>query len=76
MIIYTKLQQIPGELKIYKSKDKGSENYLNRFPVSKNLGLKIGFPVMITKNLNEHLVNGTRGTITNLNVKNVDVKLK
>lgn len=76
MIIYTKLQQIPGELKIYKSKDKGSEYYWNRFPVSKNLGLKIGFPVMITKNLNEHLVNGTRGTITNLNVKNVDVKLK
>lgn len=76
MIIYTKLQQIPGELNIYKSKDKGSESYLNRFPVSKNLGLKIGFPVMITKNLNEHLVNGTRGTITNLNVKNVDVKLK
>lgn len=76
MIIYTKLQQIPGELKIYKSKDKGSEYYSNRFPVSKTLGLKIGFPVMITKNLNEHLVNGTRGTITNLNVKNVDVKLK
>lgn len=31
---------------------------------------------MITKNLNEHLVNGIRGTITNLNEDSVDVKFE
>lgn len=50
MFNYLKLQQIPGELKIYKTKDEGSEGFL-----SKNVGLKIGCPVMITKNLSEHL---------------------
>lgn len=40
------------------------------------MGFKIGCLVMIIKNLNEYLVNGICGIIINLNVKNVDVKLK
>lgn len=40
IFVYTKLQQIPSE-KIYKSNDKGSEYNLNRFYVSKNLGLRL-----------------------------------
>lgn len=36
---YNYLQNLPGELKIFKAKDEGSEHYLNKFLAPKNLRL-------------------------------------
>lgn len=54
---YNKIQNLPGELKLYKAKDEGSEHYLQKFMAPKNLGLKLGCPVMLLKNLTNLLVN-------------------
>ena len=71
---YNKIQNLPGELKLYKAKDEGSEHYLQKFMAPKNLGLKLGCPVMILKNLTNLLVNGLHGTVTKLDADSVDVK--
>lgn len=47
---YNNLQNLPGELKIFKAKDEGSEHYLNKFLAPKNLVLKTGCPVMLVRN--------------------------
>ena len=71
---YNKLQNLPGELKIYKARDEGSCHYLNKFLAPKNLGLKVGCPVMLVRNLSDSLVNGLRGTVSQLMSDSVDVK--
>lgn len=60
---YNNLQNLPGELKLFKAKDERSEHYLNKFLAAKNLGLKTGCPVMLVRNLSDTLVNGLRGTV-------------
>lgn len=47
---YNNLQNLPGELKIFKAKDEGSKHYLNKFLAPKNLVLKTGCPVMLVRN--------------------------
>lgn len=70
---YNKVKELPGELRVYKATDEGSEHYLNRLLAPKNLGLKVGCPVMLVKNINDSLVNGIRGTVLKLYDKSVDV---
>ena len=70
---HNKLQNLPGELKVYTSTDEGSHHYLAKFLTPKNLGLKLGCPVMLVKNLSDMLVNGLRGNVTKLNPDSVDV---
>ncbi|XP_061167824.1 uncharacterized protein LOC133176769 [Saccostrea echinata] len=71
---YNKLQNLPGELKLYKSRDEGSNHYLSKFLAPKNLGLKVGCPVMLVRNLSDSLVNGLCGTVVQLMSDSVDVK--
>ncbi|CAG2187271.1 unnamed protein product [Mytilus edulis] len=67
-------QSLQGDLKVYVSQDEGSQHYLSKFLEPKNLGLKLGCPVMLIKNLNDILVNGLCGTVTKLNTDSVEVK--
>ncbi|CAG2226885.1 PIF1 [Mytilus edulis] len=71
---YNKIQSLQGDLKVYVSQDEGSQHYLSKFLAPKNLGLKLGCPVMLIKNLNDILVNGLCGTVTKLNTDSVEVK--
>ncbi|CAG2206493.1 PIF1 [Mytilus edulis] len=76
MFNYNKLNQIQGELQTYHSVDEGSAHYINKFLAPKNLGLKVGCPVMLIKNLSDVLVNGVRGIAVQLHNKSVDVNFK
>ncbi|CAC5396937.1 PIF1 [Mytilus coruscus] len=71
---YNKIQSLQGDLKVYASQDEGSQHYLSKFLAPKNLGLKLGCPVMLIKNLNDILVNGLCGTVTKLSADSVEVK--
>ncbi|CAG2187273.1 PIF1 [Mytilus edulis] len=71
---YNKIQSLQGDLKVYASPDEGSQHYLSKFLAPKNLGLKLGCPVMLIKSLNDILVNGLCGTVTKLNTDSVEVK--
>lgn len=71
---YNKLQKLTGELKVYKASDEGSEHYLSKFLAPKNLGVKVGCPVILVKNLTNSLVNGLSGTVSQLNTDSVDLK--
>jgi ATP-dependent exoDNAse (exonuclease V) alpha subunit len=73
---YTKIQTVAGELKIYKSVDEGSNYYLDKYLAPNNLGLKVGCPVMLLKNLSNVLVNGLRGIVFQMNPESVDVKFE
>ena len=73
---YTKIQTVAGELKIYKSVDEGSNYYLDKFLAPKNLGLKVGCPVMLLKNRSNVLVNGLREIELQMNPESVDVKFE
>jgi ATP-dependent DNA helicase PIF1 len=73
MYNYTKIQNLPGDTVIFKSKDEGSTYYLDKLLVPKNIGLKIACPVILLKNLSNELVNGLRGTVINLKKDCVDV---
>jgi hypothetical protein len=53
---YNKLNQIPGHLSVYHAVDEGSEHYINRFLVPKHLGVKVGCPVMLIKNVSDVLL--------------------
>ena len=71
---YNKLETLPGELKVYQSVDEGSSHYLAKFMAPKNLGIKVGCPVMLVKNLSDTLVNGLQGTVIKTFEESVDVK--
>lgn len=71
---YNKLQKLTGELKVYKASDEGSEHYLSKFLAPKHLGVKVGCPVILVKNLTNSLVNGLSGTVSQLNTDSVDLK--
>lgn len=46
--------------------DEGDFHYINKFLALRNLGLKIGCPVMLLVNLTEELVNGKVGKVSNI----------
>ncbi|WP_143556154.1 hypothetical protein, partial [Solemya velum gill symbiont] len=52
---YNKLLNLTGELKVYKAHDEGDQHYLSKMIAPKNLGLKVGCPVMLLKNLTDSL---------------------
>ena len=67
------LMDMPGEKQVYSSIDEGDVSKLEKIPVSRQLHLKIGCPVMLLKNLSGKLVNGLRGTVTALSNNCVSV---
>ncbi|XP_063406721.1 uncharacterized protein LOC134690660 [Mytilus trossulus] len=69
----TKLMDLPGDYTVYNSIDEGQISKLEKSPVTKQLHLKIGCPVMLLKNLNKKLVNGLRGSVSSLSDKCVTV---
>ena len=73
---YNKLNQIPGHLSVYHAVDEGSEHYLNRFLTPKHLGVKVGCPVILIKNISDVLLNGIRSTVTNVYEKSVAVNFE
>lgn len=73
---YKKVQAMTGNLKLYIAKDEGSKYFLDKFLAPKHLGLELGCPVMLLKNINDTLVNGLRGTVTDMFEDSVDVKFE
>lgn len=62
----SKLFDFPGEAKCYAAEDSGKKKYLNNMPVPEILYLKLNCPVLLLKNLSDHLVNGLKGKVTGL----------
>ena len=61
------LDKLEGELRVFTSKDKGSEALLNRETnANKKLALKEGAKVMCTFNISKNVKNGTTGTVVDL----------
>ncbi len=73
----SELGKLPGEMKKYYSDDDGCEPHLTN--LRKNclapevLKLKVGCQVMLLKNINEELVNGSIGIVTKLDQDQVTV---
>ncbi|XP_070573165.1 uncharacterized protein [Ptychodera flava] len=61
-----KLLQMEGEHKLYISQDTGSKHVLERFPVQEKLYLKVGAPVLLTRNISAVFVNGLIGEVVKL----------
>ena len=57
---------LPGHMFVFRSEDEGDFHYINKFLALRNLGLKIGCPVMLLVNLTEELVNGKIGKVSNI----------
>ena len=62
-----KLDQIPGNIEIFSSKDTGSEKFLKRCIAEKTVILKLGVPVMLLYNIDQELVNGLTGKVVDFN---------
>ncbi|XP_069103900.1 uncharacterized protein [Argopecten irradians] len=60
------LNSIDGNDKVYKSVDEGEVKLLMHSAAPKNLLLKVGAPVILIRNLEHNLFNGTRGVVTKL----------
>lgn len=91
MLNQKELTKLPGDEKIYHAQDayitKKSGKFVNMAAIpiwggrllkdaaKKNLKLKIGAQVMVTKNLGSGIVNGTLGVVVELGLSTVDVKL-
>lgn len=58
-----RLSQLKTECVVLESTDIGTESLLSQCPVEKNLQLKIGAQVMLVRNINNVLVNGSVGTL-------------
>ena len=74
-----KLSQLPGPLWTNIAVDNGSQRVLEQVTgAKKHVHLKIGVPIIITANINDELVNGTRGYVTHLdpNRKYITIKLQ
>ena len=63
---HDKLKFLPGQVKLFHSKDESDSYYLQKFQAPKVLGLKIGCPVMLVVNLSSKLVNGTTSIVKNI----------
>ena len=61
---------------MYKSTDKGDKKVCKLIPAPKVLPLKINAKVIITRNLNNGLVNGLSGRVTKLNDDNISVRIE
>ncbi|GAA5949169.1 hypothetical protein JCM10213_008231, partial [Rhodosporidiobolus nylandii] len=76
-----RLRALKGEERVFKSDDTTSDadparmknnNYLNNFMAPEQLVLKVGAQVMLVKNLDTTLVNGTVGTVVGFGVPELD----
>lgn len=69
------LQQLPGRLRSFKAKDTGPKHTLSTISSAEStLYVKVGAPVIITANLHNGLVNGTRATVTDIHQDNIYIK--
>ena len=57
------LEELPGDMLNFQSVDEGSSKVLGKCIADKQLCLKEGTPVMLLYNLDNKLVNGSRGTV-------------
>lgn len=58
-----RLEQLDGQSEVYISRDYGQASTLKQCPALEILELKIGAQVILIRNLNRYLVNGSIGTI-------------
>ena len=71
------LNDHPGEIWYSKAIDSGSSRVLNGITLCRStLRLKIGVPVIITKNSDQTVYNGLRGTVCELDSKKMYVKVQ
>ena len=57
------LEDVPGELYTFRPTDEGNKKVLKRCIADHNLYVKIGIPVMLLYNIDNKLVNGSRGKV-------------
>jgi len=65
----TELAKLKTESRIYRSNDFGQLKCLDGHPAVKTLVLKIGCPVMLLRNLQDNLYNGSLGTVVEFDAK-------
>ena len=70
---YDQLQKLAG---MYKSIDKGDKKVCKLIPAPKVLPLKINVKVIITRNLDNDLVNGLSARVTKLNDDSLSVRIE
>ena len=71
---YEQLETIHAyPLHIFNATDEGDTHYLNKMLAPKHLGIKVSVPVMLLMNLNDKLVNGLIGTVTNIEQNKISV---
>ena len=72
---YDKLSKLPGNMKIYQSKDKCPVKYLRTCSAPKVLPVKINCKVIIIRNLENRLVNGLTGTFIHMDDENIHIRI-
>ena len=72
---YEKLQNLPGQMKIYYSEDKGNRKLIKLCKAPKALALKQDCSVIINQNLPNGLVNGLCGSVTTMTDSEVTVTI-
>ena len=75
MLNHDKLQTLPGILKLYYSEDRGNKKHVKLCKASKLLAIKSNVRVIIIQNLDNGLVNGLSGTITNFSDETITVQI-
>jgi hypothetical protein len=67
------LDEMDGEVSIFKSKDDGKVKLLRFMAVQKTIVVKKGAPVILVKNIGAGLFNGMRGTVHSISADNLPV---
>ena len=71
---YDKLSKLPGNMKIYETKDRCPQKYLKTCSAPMVLPIKLNCKVIVIQNLDNGLVNGLTGTVIHMN-ENIHVKI-
>lgn len=72
----TKLATLPGDEHVFHSIDKGNTTLLKQCPAPKSLSLKVGCQVIVIRNIDSTLVNGSVGTVIGFTKEEDDALVK
>ena len=72
---HQKLEQLPGAMSVFNSKDKGPPKYLILSNAPKALAVKIGCKVIVTQKLANGLVNGLTATVLRIEDEKLTIQV-
>ena len=73
---HIKLQEVNAPLSKFTSKDKGPRKYMKLTNAPRLLGLKVGYRVIITCNLDNGLVNGLTAKVLSIKLSEIEIQVK